>query len=111
MLIAQAVTEGMTLATRDASIALYDRRTGLLLTGDTLYPGRLYVRDGPAFAASIQRLVAFTRGSEGFFTPRVPVDGVVGVLAEVRARLGCEAVHVADWSVPSTLVAMVFAQR
>ena len=44
-----------------ASIALYDRRTGLLLTGDTLYPGRLYVRDGPAFTASIQRLVAFTR--------------------------------------------------
>ena len=43
-----------------ASIALYDRRTGLLLTGDTLYPGRLYVRDGPAFTASIQRLVAFT---------------------------------------------------
>ena len=44
-----------------ASIALYDRRTGLLLTGDTVYPGRLYVRDGPAFAASIRRLVAFTR--------------------------------------------------
>jgi glyoxylase-like metal-dependent hydrolase (beta-lactamase superfamily II) len=44
-----------------ASIALYDRRTGLLLTGDTLYPGRLYVRDGAAFTASIQRLVAFTR--------------------------------------------------
>jgi len=44
-----------------ASIALYDRRTALLLTGDTLYPGRLYVRDGPAFTASVQRLVAFTR--------------------------------------------------
>jgi hydroxyacylglutathione hydrolase len=44
-----------------ASIALYDRRTGILLTGDTLYPGRLYVRDGAAFTASIQRLVAFTR--------------------------------------------------
>ena len=44
-----------------ASIALYDRRTGLLLTGDTLYPGRLYVRDGPAFTASIRRLVDFTR--------------------------------------------------
>jgi hydroxyacylglutathione hydrolase len=44
-----------------ASIAIYDRRTGLLLTGDTLYPGRLYVRDGEAFAASIRRLVAFTR--------------------------------------------------
>ena len=44
-----------------ASIAFYDRRTGILLTGDTLYPGRLYVRDRPAFTASIQRLVAFTR--------------------------------------------------
>jgi len=44
-----------------ASIALYDRRTGLLLTGDSLYPGRLYVRDGSAFTASIQRLVVFTR--------------------------------------------------
>jgi len=44
-----------------ASIALYDRRTALLLTGDTLYPGRLYVRDAAAFAASVQRLVAFTR--------------------------------------------------
>ena len=47
--------------TRVASIALYDRRTAILLTGDTLYPGRLYVRDGPAFTASVQRLVAFTR--------------------------------------------------
>ena len=43
-----------------ASIALYDRRTGLLMMGDTLYPGRLYVRDGAAFTASIRRLVAFT---------------------------------------------------
>ncbi len=44
-----------------ASIAFYDRRTGILLTGDTLYPGRLYVSDFPAFVASIQRLVDFTR--------------------------------------------------
>ena len=43
-----------------ASIAIYDRRTGLLLTGDTFYPGRLYVRDTAAFAASIHRLVAFS---------------------------------------------------
>ena len=43
-----------------ASIALYDRRTGVLLTGDTLYPGRLYVRDAQAFAASVHRLVLFT---------------------------------------------------
>jgi glyoxylase-like metal-dependent hydrolase (beta-lactamase superfamily II) len=45
-----------------ASIAIYDRRTGVLLTGDTLYPGRLYVRDAPAFTASVRRLVEFTAG-------------------------------------------------
>jgi glyoxylase-like metal-dependent hydrolase (beta-lactamase superfamily II) len=43
-----------------ASIAIYDRRTGILLAGDVLYPGRLYVRDDAAFRASIDRLVAFT---------------------------------------------------
>ena len=43
-----------------ASIAIYDRRTGILLTGDTLYPGRLYVADAPAFVESITRLVEFT---------------------------------------------------
>jgi len=44
------------------SIAFYDRQTGVLLTGDSLYPGRLYVRDFPEFARSTARLVAFTRG-------------------------------------------------
>jgi glyoxylase-like metal-dependent hydrolase (beta-lactamase superfamily II) len=46
----------------DNSIAIYDRQTGLLLTGDTLYPGRIYVNDTLAeFAASIERLVDFTK--------------------------------------------------
>ena len=44
-----------------ASIALYDRRTGILLTGDTFYPGRLYVRDTASFANSIDRLARFVR--------------------------------------------------
>lgn len=43
-----------------ASIAVYDRKTAVLLTGDTFYPGRLYVRDTAAFAASTARLVEFT---------------------------------------------------
>lgn len=47
-----------------ASIAIYDRRTGVLLTGDTFYPGRLYVRDTTAFAESIDRLTAFVRRHE-----------------------------------------------
>ena len=45
-----------------SSIAIYDRQTALLFTGDTLYPGRLYVSDAVPFARSIQRLVDFTRG-------------------------------------------------
>ncbi len=44
-----------------AAVALYDRKTGILLTGDNLYPGRLYISDWPTFAASTQRLVDFTR--------------------------------------------------
>ena len=47
-----------------SSVALYDRETGVLLTGDTLYPGRLYVpaADFATFTASVQRLVDFTEG-------------------------------------------------
>jgi hydroxyacylglutathione hydrolase len=44
------------------SIAFYDRQTGVLLTGDSLYPGRLYVRDFAEFVRSTTRLVDFTRG-------------------------------------------------
>lgn len=47
----------------DAGIALYDRETGILLTGDSVYPGRLYVSasEFPTFVASHRRLVEFTR--------------------------------------------------
>ena len=44
----------------DDSIALYDRRTGILLTGDSVYPGRLYVTDFPAFRSSIHTLADFS---------------------------------------------------
>jgi len=45
-----------------AAVALYDRRTGILMTGDNVYPGRLYIGDWAAFTASTQRLVDFTEG-------------------------------------------------
>jgi glyoxylase-like metal-dependent hydrolase (beta-lactamase superfamily II) len=44
------------------SLAYYDRQTGILHAGDSLYPGRLYVKDFPAFVASTQRMVTFTEG-------------------------------------------------
>lgn len=47
-----------------ASIAIYDRRTGTLLTGDTVYPGRLYVREARDFVESVGRLVEFTATRE-----------------------------------------------
>ena len=43
----------------EASIAVYDPSTGLLFTGDTVLPARLYVDDMPAFVNSLDRLVAF----------------------------------------------------
>jgi hydroxyacylglutathione hydrolase len=48
----------------DDSFALYDRRTAILLTGDTVYPGRLYVTDFPAFQKSLHRLAAFIDGKQ-----------------------------------------------
>jgi hydroxyacylglutathione hydrolase len=45
----------------EMSIAIYDQQTRWLLTGDTIYPGRLYVRNGKAFCSSIERLLAFSK--------------------------------------------------
>jgi hydroxyacylglutathione hydrolase len=44
----------------DTSVAYYDRRTGILFTGDSLYPGRLYIKDFPEFETSTWRLVRFS---------------------------------------------------
>jgi len=44
----------------DQSIAVFDHQTGWLLTGDTFYPGRLYVKDWILFKSSIQKLVSFS---------------------------------------------------
>lgn len=44
-----------------ASVGFYDRRTGILISGDIVYPGRLYIDDPAAFAASIDRMIEFTK--------------------------------------------------
>lgn len=44
---------------QQASIAVYDNASKILLSGDSFYPGRLYVRDWAAFKLSTQRLVDF----------------------------------------------------
>jgi glyoxylase-like metal-dependent hydrolase (beta-lactamase superfamily II) len=45
-----------------AHIIVFDPRTRWLIAGDSLYPGRLYVRDFPAYRDSIDRVAAFCRG-------------------------------------------------
>jgi hydroxyacylglutathione hydrolase len=45
-----------------AGVALYDRQTAILFTGDSVYPGRLYIRDLAAFEMSNQRMLRFTDG-------------------------------------------------
>ncbi|UJR13734.1 hypothetical protein I4U23_000744 [Adineta vaga] len=42
-----------------SSLAFYDCSTGLLFTGDSFYPGRLYISNFTAYVQSISRLVEF----------------------------------------------------
>jgi hydroxyacylglutathione hydrolase len=45
---------------QEASVAIYDATSKILLTGDTFYPGRLYVDDWSSFKLSINRMVEFS---------------------------------------------------
>ena len=65
-----------------AAIVLYDAATGLLLTGDTVYPGRLAVDDWPAFTRSIDRLLDFSRTH--------PVSHVLGSHIEMTTTAGVD---------------------
>jgi glyoxylase-like metal-dependent hydrolase (beta-lactamase superfamily II) len=58
-------------------IAIYDRQTGLLLTGDSLYPGLLFIRDWTAYRASIHRLAQFAATR--------PISHVLGAHVEMTA--------------------------
>lgn len=65
-----------------SAVTFYDRRTGALLTGDTVLPGRLYVQDWDAFAATIDRLVAWSSGHE--------VSHVLGCHIEMSVQDGTD---------------------
>jgi hydroxyacylglutathione hydrolase len=61
-------------------IALYDRETGLLLTGDTLYPGWLFIEDWTSYRASVHRLAEFVAEH--------PVSHVLGAHVEMTSTPG-----------------------
>ena len=49
---------------QEESITLYDSQTRWLLTGDTMYPGLVYVKDWEAYRESISRLARFAHKHE-----------------------------------------------
>jgi hydroxyacylglutathione hydrolase len=65
-----------------AAVSFYDPFTGFLLTGDTVYPGRLYIRDWPAFVETIDRLVSFAETH--------PVSHVLGCHIEMSTTPGVD---------------------
>jgi hypothetical protein len=72
----------------EAAVTYYDRYSGILLTGDTIYPGRLYVFDWPAFVRSIGRLVAWCA--------QRPVTHLLGCHIEMTNKPGVD--YPAGWS-------------
>ena len=66
----------------EAAVTYYDRYTQILFTGDTIYPGRLYVADWTDFAGSIDRLT-------GWCSQR-PVTYLLGCHIEMSATPGVD---------------------
>ena len=65
-----------------SAIAVYDPWSGILFSGDTVLPGRLYAFDYPAFVATLDRLVAFTAEH--------PVSHVFGCHVEMTTQPGID---------------------
>lgn len=58
-------------------IAIYDRKTGLLFTGDTLYPGLLFINDWATYRTSVKRLAQFAASH--------PISFVLGAHVEMTS--------------------------
>lgn len=66
----------------NAAVTFYDPHAGVLLTGDTVYPGRLYIHDWPAFVDTVDRLLAFCAAH--------PVSHVLGCHIEMSREPGVD---------------------
>ncbi len=65
---------------QDESITVYDSKTQWFLTGDSFYPGRLYIKDWNAYRSSIQRLVEFSKTHQ--------VEAIMGTHIEMSKSSG-----------------------
>lgn len=66
----------------ESAIAIFDPQTRLLLTGDSIYPGRLYVGDMPAFVDSLDRLAPLAEQRQ--------VSAVIGCHIEMTGTPGLD---------------------
>lgn len=66
-------------------IVLFDRTRGLLLSGDTLLPGALTVRDWDAYRESTKRLARFARETAAVGRP---IRYILGAHIEMRRKPG-----------------------
>ncbi len=64
----------------EAATLFYDPWTGVLFTGDTVYPGRLYVADMPAYIATLRRAITLLSD--------VPISWLLGCHIEMSATPG-----------------------
>jgi len=65
---------------QDEAISIYDTQTKWLLTGDTFYPGYVYVKDWLDYQASITRLTEFTNTHT--------VSAILGAHIEMKSSAG-----------------------
>lgn len=70
--------------TRDA-IALYDRRAQILFTGDSVYPGLLFIEDWQSYEQSLAKLIDWTR--------RHPVQWLLGGHVEMSQKRPGRGLH------------------
>jgi glyoxylase-like metal-dependent hydrolase (beta-lactamase superfamily II) len=76
-----------------AHIALYDAKTQILLTGDTLYPGHIFIQDWTAFRASTKRLSAWVHETDAAGKPLRPIKYVLGTHIEKKPTTGAASFY------------------
>ena len=65
---------------QEESITIYDHQTKWLLTGDTLYPGNIYIKDWQAYRDSVKRLAEFSKVHE--------IEAIFGSHIEMKNKPG-----------------------
>jgi glyoxylase-like metal-dependent hydrolase (beta-lactamase superfamily II) len=69
-------------------IAVYDHNAHLLLSGDSLYPGHLFVQDWTQYRASMQKMDTWVHAKDASGNPLRPITYVLGNHIEKKPSTG-----------------------